>query len=455
MLTLQAIADSIPGAKLIGPEDLVISGYSTDTRKIDPGSLFFALRGERFDAHDFIEQALQQGAAAIVTEKPLDAQIPHILVPDSRTALGDTAKAWRKRFAIPVIAVTGSNGKTTVTQMLASILAEASGEDRRLATQGNLNNDIGLPLTLFRMRPHHERAVVELGMNHPGEIAYLAAIASPTVALVNNAQREHQEFMGTVEATAHENGSAISALPQDGTAVYPADDECAPIWRNLAGNREIFDFGFDRPARMRAAFDQEEKGMTLTLETKEGVIKARLALTGAHNAHNAAAAASAALAAGISLVHIQQGLERFRPVAGRGVILLSREGATLIDDSYNANPDSVLAAIDLLSSRSGPSYLILGDMGEVGEKGPEFHAEIGAYAKMRGINGLLTHGHLARHSSEAFQGTDAQHFDAIEDLIARAQTLATPESILLIKGSRFMKMERVIAALTGNAALPH
>lgn len=453
-LTLKEIADGIPLAKLCGPEDLAISGISTDTRNIPHQSLFFALRGERFDAHEFIDEALRQGATAIVSEIPLDATVPHILVPSTRTALGDTAKLWRARFNIPVITVTGSNGKTTVTQMLAGILATASGEDHRLATRGNLNNEIGLPLTLFRMRAHHERAVLELGMNHPGEIASLAAIARPTVALVNNAQREHQEFMGTVEATAHENGEAISALPADGFAVYPADDACAPIWKDLAGDREVFDFGFEKPAKIQASFVPTPEGMNLCLRTPEGNIEARLALAGAHNAHNAAAAASAALASGISLPDILKGLEDFRPVTGRGVILLAHGGATLIDDSYNANPDSVLAAIDLLASRPGPSYLILGDMGEVGEKGPEFHAEIGQYASIRGISGLLTHGALAHHSASAFEGSGAQHFDAIDDLIKTAQQIAKPGSILLVKGSRFMKMERVIEALTGTTS-PH
>jgi UDP-N-acetylmuramoyl-tripeptide--D-alanyl-D-alanine ligase len=455
MMTLQEIANSISGAQIHGPADLTLTGISTDTRNIPAGCLFFALRGERFDAHDFISEALASGAKAIVSERPLDPSVPHVRVKDTRLALGATAKAWRNRFNIPVIAVTGSNGKTTVTQMLATILATASGEDQRLATRGNLNNDIGLPLTLFRMNSFHQRAVLELGMNHPGEIRYLADIAQPTVALVNNAQREHQEFMGTVEATAHENGASISALPASGHAVFPADDACAPIWRALAKDREVLDFGFMNPARIRAAWRSEADGMILTLDTPEGRIEPRLALAGAHNAHNATAAATAALAAGVSLGEILSGLESFRPVAGRGVILRSTQGATLIDDSYNANPDSVLAAIDLLASRPSPAYLILGDMGEVGEKGPEFHAEVGHYAKSRALSGLMTMGSLARHASEAFGTPHAHHFESLEALLDRVKPLAVNGTTLLVKGSRFMKMERVIEALSGTPTATH
>ncbi len=455
MMTLQEVAESIPGANLHAPGNLSITEISTDTRNIPKGCLFFALRGDRFDAHEFIPEALSGGAAAVVSERPLEPGIPHILVDDTRRALGATAKAWRNHFDIPVITVTGSNGKTTVTQMLATILATASGENQRLATRGNLNNEIGLPLTLFRMNSTHEHAVLELGMNHPGEISYLADMAQPTIALVNNAQREHQEFMGTVEATAHENGAAITALPLSGVAVFPADDDCAPIWRALAKDRKVLDFGFKNPARIRAAWQSEANGMVLTLDTPSGKIAPRLALDGAHNAHNAAAAATAALAAGVSLSAILEGLENFQPVTGRGVILRSTAGATLIDDSYNANPDSVLAAIDLLASRPSPVYLILGDMGEVGEKGSEFHAEVGHYAKYRALAGLMTLGPLARHASEAFNAPQAQHFETLEALLAAVKPLATRGATILVKGSRFMKMERVIAALTNALPTQH
>jgi UDP-N-acetylmuramoyl-tripeptide--D-alanyl-D-alanine ligase len=455
MMTLAEVANSIQGARLQGPQDLVFSEICTDTRNIAKNSLFVALRGERFDAHDFIDQALDLGAIAVISEQPLAPSIPHVLVNDTRTALGDIARWWRGQFKLPVICVTGSNGKTTVTQMLASILEAASGEERRLSTRGNLNNDIGLPMTLFRLNDSHERAVLELGMNHPGEIQYLAKIAQPTVVLVNNAQREHQEFMGTVEATAHENGAAISELPSDGFAVFPADDDCASIWRTLANGHEIYDFGFHSPARIKATWEATQNGLSLFLDTPEGSLSAMLAIAGAHNAHNAAAAASAALAAGVTLKDIALGLERFRPVAGRGVLLKSPSGATLIDDTYNANPDSVLAAIDLLAARAHPRYLVLGDMGEVGEKGVEFHLEVGAYARSKGLDGLFTHGALAQHATEGFNHANAQHFESMEALIEASRTLAHQDSTWLIKGSRFMKMERVIEAMSGVATHSH
>jgi UDP-N-acetylmuramoyl-tripeptide--D-alanyl-D-alanine ligase len=267
MMTLGELADLIPDAKLIGDAAVVFKDVSTDTRNLPPHCLFFCLKGERFDAHDFADQAVAGGAVALVVDRRLDLDVPQVVVPDARLALGSAAAGWRARFNIPVIAVTGSNGKTTVTQMLATILATAAGEDGRLATRGNLNNDIGLPLTLFRLRPEHRYAVVELGMNHPGEIAYLASIAQPTVALVNNAQREHQEFMGTVEATAHENGASIAALPASGVAVFPDDDDCADIWRRLAADRRCLDFGFRQPVAVGARFESIPGGLKLGLDT--------------------------------------------------------------------------------------------------------------------------------------------------------------------------------------------
>lgn len=447
MMTLGELADLIPDAKLIGDAAVVFKDVSTDTRSLPPYCLFFCLKGERFDAHDFADQAVAGGAVALVVDRRLDLDVPQVVVPDTRLALGSAAAGWRARFDIPVIAVTGSNGKTTVTQMLATILATAAGEDGRLATRGNLNNDIGLPLTLFRLRPEHRYAVVELGMNHPGEIAYLASIAQPTVALVNNAQREHQEFMGTVEATAHENGASIAALPASGVAVFPADDDCADIWRTLAGDRRCLDFGFRQPAAVGARFESIPGGLRLSLNSPEGPIECRLQLAGAHNAHNAAAAASAALAAGIAPDIIRHGLEAFTPVSGRGVIRRARAGATVIDDTYNANPDSVRAAIELLAALEGPRVLVLGDMGEVGEQGPEFHAEIGGYAREQGLHALLALGELTREAVSAFSDPAGRHFSDIDALIDQAHQLAGPGATVLVKGSRFMKMERVVQAL--------
>ncbi len=446
MMRLSELTALIPQATLLGL-DRTFNEVSTDTRSLSDHALFFALRGERFDAHDFADQAIAQGAVALVVEKRLPIDAPQIIVEDTRAALGAAAAGWRARFKIPIISVTGSNGKTTVTQMLAAILLEEGGDEGRLATRGNLNNDIGLPLTLFRLRESHRYGVVELGMNHPGEIAMLATLAKPDVAVVNNAQREHQEFMGSVEATAHENGASISALPNSGVAVFPADDPCAPIWRQLAGDRTVMDFGFHHPAAVKAHFKRIPEGLELLLETPKGPLKCEVHLAGEHNAHNAAAAATAAIAAGIPLESIQKGLEGFKPVSGRGVMRRSIQGATVIDDSYNANPDSVRAAIDLLANQHGPAILVLGDMGEVGSMGAEFHREIGAYAFERGLRALLGHGDLCRHAIEAFEGPHGRHFEAIDALIECAQDLASPGATLLVKGSRFMRMERVVKAL--------
>ena len=446
MMRLSELTALLQGATLFGA-DCSFNQVSTDTRSVADHALFFALRGERFDAHDFADQAIEQGAVALVVEKKLPIDVPQIIVQDTRAALGAAAAGWRSRFKIPIISVTGSNGKTTVTQMLAAILLEEAGEDGRLATRGNLNNEIGLPLTLFRLRESHRYAVLELGMNHPGEIAILAQRAKAQIAVVNNAQREHQEFMGSVEATAHENGASITALPHNGVAVFPADDPCAPIWRQLAGQRTIMDFGFHHPAAVKAAFKRMPEGLELRLETPKGRLTCEVHLAGEHNAHNAAAAATAAIALGVPLEAIQKGLRNFQPVSGRGVMRTSILGATIIDDSYNANPDSVRAAIDLLANQNGRAILILGDMGEVGKMGAEFHREIGAYASERRLSALLGHGDLCRHAIDAFEGAYGLHFDTIDALIDAAKDLAVPGATLLIKGSRFMRMERVVRAL--------
>jgi UDP-N-acetylmuramoyl-tripeptide--D-alanyl-D-alanine ligase len=389
-----------------------------------------------------------------LVERPVDATLTQVVVPDSRRALGVAAAAWRARFSLPLIAVVGSNGKTTVTQMLASILARAFGPARRLATRGNLNNDIGLPLMLFELTSAHKAAVLELGMNHQGEIAYLAQLAQPTVALANNAQREHQEFMASVEATAHENGAAIAALPPEGVAVFPADDPCAAIWRQLAGTRRVIDFARAAYATVTAEYELQADGSALEIATPVGLIKTRIAVAGAHNVHNALAATAAALAIDVAPGAIAAGLAMFSAIGGRGARIRCPSGAELIDDSYNANPDSVRAAIDLLASLPAPRVLVLGDMGEVGSRGAEFHREVGNYARTRSIETLLATGAAMQHACAAF-GAGAEHFADVDVLIKRASELAQPGSTLLIKGSRFMRMERVVAALGATTAGAH
>jgi UDP-N-acetylmuramoyl-tripeptide--D-alanyl-D-alanine ligase len=448
MATLADLLPLVPGATLVGAGATPIARVHSDTRSLQSGDLFVALRGERFDAHDFLAQARAAGAAAALAERGLaDAGLAGLQVPDTQKALEALAAGWRRRFTLPLVAVAGSNGKTTVTQMLAAVLRAWQG-DAALATEGNLNNHIGVPLTLLRLRAAHRCAVVELGMNHPGEIALLAGIARPTVAIVNNAQREHQEFMQSVAAVAHENGGAIAALPADGTAVFPNDDAHAGVWRAIAGARRTLTFAANGVADVTGHATWQAGGWNLKLYTPQGEPRVLLQIAGAHNVKNALAATAAALAAGVPLEAVVRGLEAFRPVPGRSVVrTLQRggRGVTLVDDTYNANPDSVRAAIDLLAALPGPRWLVLGDMGEVGDRGPEFHAEVGAYARERGIESVWLAGTLTAHAA------GDRHFAAVPELLATLGEAPAFASVL-VKGSRFMRMERVVAALAGDGS---
>jgi UDP-N-acetylmuramoyl-tripeptide--D-alanyl-D-alanine ligase len=377
-----------------------------------------------------------------------------LVVPDARQALGQLAAGWRAQFDLPLIAVTGSNGKTTVTQMIASVLRAHAGLDA-LSTQGNFNNDIGVPLTLLNLRAHHRIAVVELGMNHPGEIAGLARMAQPSVALVNNAQREHQEFMQTVDAVARENGAVLQALPDSGVAVFPADEAHTALWQALSLARAQKTFSLTAgDAQVSAALVLWQAGAWhFTLKTAEGTAPIRLHIAGRHNVKNALAASACALAAGVPLVAVAQGLQAFEPVKGRSRALqvaAAHGDITVVDDTYNANPDSVRAAIDVLAELPGPRLLVLGDMGEVGQQGPDFHAEVGAYAAQRGLEALMTLGDLCRHSAQAFG--QAQHFQDMDSLLLAVTAQAVGFPSVLVKGSRSMRMERVVQALQTLAA---
>ncbi len=453
MCTLQQafelIGARVPAARLVGDGATPLARVHSDTRTLHPGDLFVALAGERFDAHDFLPQARAAGAAAAIARRGLAAAgLPGIEVPDTLAALAALAAGWRARFHLPLIAVTGSNGKTTVTQMTAAILHAWQG-DAALATQGNLNNAIGLPLTLLRLRPGHRAAVVELGMNHPGEIAQLAAIAQPTVALVNNAQREHQEFMHTVQAVARENGAVLSALPPDGVAVFPAGDAYTPLWRELAGARRCMLFGAAGADLRCDSADWRDGAWTVRAATPLGRLETRLAIAGRHNVTNALAAAACAIAAGAPLAAVARGLGDFAAVGGRSRAFTLECGGraiTVVDDSYNANPDSVRAAIDVLAGLPAPRLLVLGDMGEVGAEGPRFHAEAGQYARAQGVAQLLALGGLAAHAVQAF-GAGARHFGGIDALGAAVRAALPQAGSVLVKGSRFMRMERVLHAL--------
>ena len=453
-----------------GDANTPIARVHTDTRSIASGDLFIALQGDTFDANAMLHEAQAKGAVAVICRSGLaadllPADLPRIEVADTKAALGQLARAWRAQFDLPLIAVTGSNGKTTVTQMIASILQAHAPGDANLATQGNLNNDIGVPLTLLRLRAHHRIAVVELGMNHPGEIAALAALAQPTVALVNNAQREHLEFMHTVDAVAAENGAVLAALAENGCAVFPQDDTYTGLWQQLSGARRTLGFGASATGDAvvgRSAqwldgawtVDAQATGASQTV-----ALHYRLAIAGQHNVRNSWAAAACALAAGVPSATVERGLQAFVPVKGRSrafALALAGRSVTVVDDTYNANPDSVRAAIEVLRDLPGPRLLVLGDMGEVGSPGPQFHAEAGAYAQQLGIERLLATGELSQSAVAAFNaaGGTAQHFADMDALCAAlAPALATAASVL-VKGSRFMRMERAVAALQAIAAGP-
>jgi UDP-N-acetylmuramoyl-tripeptide--D-alanyl-D-alanine ligase len=449
MATLAQAHALLSGSKLVGDDRVTFKRVHSDTRTLQPGDLFVALRGERFDGHDYLPQARAAGAVAALAEQGLSEAMPGLQVADALTGLQQLAAAWRAQFTLPLVAVTGSNGKTTVTQMVASIHRAWLG-DAALATTGNFNNHIGVPLTLLRLGASHRAAVLELGMNHVGEIALLARLAAPTVALVNNAQREHQEFMASVEAVARENGAVIDALPANGTLVIPADDAYAPLWRQMAGARRVCTFSADGAADITATakWAADEGHWALTLHTPAGDTTTTLRQAGRHNLRNALAATACALAAGAPLAAVAQGLADFAPVSGRSQLhRLLKDGRafTLIDDSYNANPDSVLAAIRLLAEMPAPRWLLLGDMGEVGDQGPRFHAEVGAAARAQGIDHFWAAGALCAHA-----GAD-RHFGTVVELLKALPQDAPAAASILVKGSRFMKMEQVVQAMQQGA----
>ncbi|MBI5330846.1 MAG: UDP-N-acetylmuramoyl-tripeptide--D-alanyl-D-alanine ligase [Betaproteobacteria bacterium] len=440
-------------ASAVGP-DVEISSVSTDTRSLKRGALFVALKGPNFDGHAFAARALEAGAAAVMVEAAAELQIaPALVVENAHAALGQLAAWHRTRMPAQLAAITGSNGKTTVKEMLASICRAHAGDAAVLATAGNLNNDIGMPLTLLGLTRAHRYGVIEMGMNHPGELTYLTQIARPDVALVNNALRAHLAGLGSVEAVARAKGEIYAGLKEGGVALINADDPHAETWRRLNAERETMSFGFNRHADVRVqSLDdtlvswQLNTGVTeLRLQTPFGAIETTLQVPGEHNLANAAAAAAAALALGIDPAAIATGLAAFSGVKGRLQTHACILGATLIDDTYNANPDSVAAAIQVLGERPGLRILVLGDMGELGPDAPQLHREMGERAQAAGINRLLCLGELTLHTAQAF-GAGAMHFERIEELLAEIETALEPEVTVLVKGSRFMQMDRVVKA---------
>lgn len=447
-----AQAATVLGGELRG-SDVKFLNVCTDSRTLKSGDLFVALRGERYDGHDFVAKAAAAGAVAALIDRVhvQPAPLPVAAVDDTTVALGALAAHWRLQFSIPMIAVAGSNGKTTVKEMIAACLRMHYGDQSVLATRGNLNNHIGLPLTLLTLRAAHRVGVVEVGMNHPGETAELAKIAAPTVAVINNAQREHQEFMRSVADVAEEHASLIAALPRDGIAVINADDDHAGVWRKTAGTRTVRDFGFDAKAAVSAGCELQAASSRLKVRTPEATAAFDLPLAGEHNARNALAAIAAATAAGATLESCIRALGVFSAVKGRLQIKRGLQSARLIDDTYNANPDSVRAAIDVLARAPGRKLLVLGDMGEVGTQGRDFHIEIGNYARDRGIDALYAMGELAIHAVRAF-GEGGRHYVAIEALLVDVGAALAPQVTVLVKGSRFMQMERVVRSFEDSVA---
>ena len=474
MTTLAQVHAMLPGSELIHASDesaqmIDITHVGTDSRQIRTGELFVALKGERFDAHDFLgEVALAGASAALISNKEnCPKKLAAVYVTDTKRGLGQLAKVWRSQFSIPVVLVTGSNGKTTVKDMIASIFRAAAGEECTLVTKGNLNNDIGLPLTLLRMRASDRLAVIELGMNHPGETAELASIAQANITLINNAQREHQEFMATVAAVASEHATALSALPVDGIAVFPADSEFSNLWHQAADGRKVIDFvlSSDISSIKASVIGRLLSNGRIEIATEFGNIQIQLNTLGNHNVRNALAASAVALGAGLSLENIKLGLESFVPVNGRMQSKPLNAKRTVIDDSYNANPDSVRAAIDALGQSGKTSWLVLGDMGEVGDQGPAFHEEVGAYAAEQGIAKLFALGEQCQFAVKGFNSlqkkqaaSTATHFKTLDQLLKELNIALTNEALnqhqhldILVKGSRFMRMERVVQALLEEA----
>jgi len=433
------------GAHYNGSE-IEFHGVSTDTRQVRTGELFVALQGENFDAHDFIQQAVDAGAVAVVVSRPVEINLPSLLVDDTRLALGHLASAWRDQFSLPVVAVTGSNGKTTVKEMIASILS-VSGKP--LVTKGNFNNDIGVPLTLFNIDNRHTHAVIEMGANHVGEIAYLAAMAKPNIGVVTNAMSAHLEGFGSLDGVAQGKGEMFAQLGETATAIVNADDHYAEQWRQRAVPANVIEFGLNESANIRATkikFNPIDWCTQFSLQTPDGEIEINLPLAGQHNVMNALAASAACLALSIPLKDVQTGLAKMQCVGGRLVAAVSPQGATIIDDTYNANPSSLQAGLEVLAMMPGKRILVLGDMAELGEDSTALHSQVAALAREHDVQYLFALGEQSASAVEEF-GNGGMHFANHDELAESLRTELDEHSVVLIKGSRRMQMERIVNAM--------
>ena len=439
------------GGELVGT-DRQYTGVSTDTRTLKAGELFVALRGPRFNANDFVNSAETAGAAGAVVDTLVDRPLPQVLVKDTQNALTAASAAWRDQFRFPVVGVAGSNGKTTVKEMIAAILERAGPT---LATRGNLNNHIGVPLTLFRLDAAHRHAVVEIGANRAGEVADLVKIAKPTVGLITNAGAEHLEGFGSLEGVARAEGEMVAGLDPAATAIINADDAFAELWRGMTRAR-VATFGIANPADYSAHEIATTISTTVAegfitrfeMHTPRGVTPVELPLAGRHNVVNALCAAAAATAAGASLEDVRTGLATMRPVPGRLQLKTAPSGAWIVDDSYNANPSSMKAGIEVLESIDARRWLVMGDMGELGDFADASHQEIGRFAREHRVDRLFATGKLSAQAVEAF-GTGAEWFADTEALARAVNAELTREVCVLVKGSRSNRLERVVEALTG------
>lgn len=443
---LSELVRCAPG-QIVG-NDCAFNSVSTDSRTLQQGALFVALSGPSFDGHDFVAAAAERGAAAAIVERPLAADIAQIVTPDPLAALSAFAHEWRRQFHIPVVGVTGSNGKTTTKELIGSML---SRQGKTLVTRGNLNNHIGVPLTLLELTAEHRYAVIEMGANHIGEIAQLASLVAPTVGIVTNAGAAHLEGFGSLAGVAQGKGELFRALPPEGVAVVNADDAFAAQWRDLSTAERVLTFGFEQPAdfmahRVRAQSSTGGFHTEFELVTPYGSRPATLALGGLHNLRNALGAAAAACAVGVEVDEIVAGLAAMKSVAGRLELKPALNGAFLVDDSYNANPSSLKAGLDAFRTFGGVRWLVLGEMRELGASADELHAEVGRYARQSGIERLLAVGEGSRFAVEAF-GRGGQWFATLDALIADASKSLTGGVAVLIKGSRANRLERVAAAL--------
>ncbi len=447
MLDLAAAAQAT-GARQMGA-NRSFDRVTTDSRDLRPGDLFVGIRGERFDGQAFADQALQAGAAAVMVQagaRIATANASVLEVDDTRLALGRLAAFWRGRFTAPLVAVTGSNGKTTVKEILASILREVAGETAVLSTIGNLNNDIGMPLTLLRLNAGHRFAVIEMGMNHLGEIAYLSRLARPDVAVINNAGIAHIGELGSVAAIAQAKGEIFQGLNESGTAVINNDDAFADYWRALVRDRRIVEFGIDSKAEVSARYELTAAASLITFRTPRTQFVVTLGIPGAHNVRNALAAVACASALEIPEHAMAAGLASYLGVKSRLQARRHRGGALVIDDTYNANPDSMQAAIAVLAAYPGRKILVMGDMGELGQDARKMHAGIGEFARRAGVNALFGLGEMTAAAVQSF-GTGARHFASVPDLTHALLEQLDQTPTVLVKGSRFMRMERVVEAL--------